>query len=852
MDSGYQFISKILDEKYIIPKYQRGYRWSAENVTKLLEDIFEDRLFTGKSGAVDEEDAGVTFRNIAFNQNETNIPKIEFPKSPYCIQPLVVMPHKKNGNVIYDKEGKVESYDVIDGQQRLTTISLICAALNEVCLIKDIKKTNIEYESRTDSECYLQSFYDQSKYNKKEDYIDYLYMNQAFKTAKKFFKEKLDKFNENEDIKKPYAKYLYQVICHNTQFIWYEPKEGMDPQKVFAHFNTGKIELTNAELIKALFMNPANYTNGSTVSGDLKNLITAKQINIAEKWDEIERMFHDRDFWAFMPHPNQFNENAEDFSTRIDVLFEFLVMNLESPPKKAENYIKSRAKDTSDKYIFNKIDEWIKNQQRNKSAEKAIEDCWRNLTDIYSGFKELFADEKMYNVVGLYTYICNLDDTKVHGLSEDKYIYLSVYATLRAVLNQPKDVRLGFIKNKLKDEVFGNKEIAEYIKEVKYKDNKPSNIIKMLLFYNVALSCNARNTKEKFNFVQNTEYKWEREHIFAENTNIDSITDKQKLNILKSLSTDSYVEYVKYLFDIKENYTITNGDGKAETKTPEEILNITDDTKKEYTKQNRNGFEKLESVIGIRENAEKLLAEYKHDKVEKLKSILSSEAEDSVLRFCEYRQTYSDFEYEIEISDEDIKNQFQKEKNFIICDFELKYTSKYDKQTTSEWLKFLKDEDVGYYSKIRDEVKEQYKEKLNSAVNELDQIQDELDPIIISTLNLNIDFLKKDIDKYFKEKFVNNLNDNHMGNFTLLTGGSKNKDSSGQNQRVSDSIYKEKRKIIMDGYKAGEFFHQGTLLVFTDAHTDADVLNEFWLPDSRYSYLKFMIGTIEKFFNVRR
>lgn len=75
-------INEIIKEKFLIPSYQRGYRWEKRQVTELLDDIWE------------------------FSQQERK--KDEF----YCLQPIVV---KKNG----------DKWEVIDGQQRLTTIYII-------------------------------------------------------------------------------------------------------------------------------------------------------------------------------------------------------------------------------------------------------------------------------------------------------------------------------------------------------------------------------------------------------------------------------------------------------------------------------------------------------------------------------------------------------------------------------------------------------------------------------------------------------------------------------------------------------------------------------------------------------
>ena len=76
-----QSIKELQNYKFLIPSYQRGYRWKDREITALLEDIWD-------------------FANAT---QEGNF---------YCLQPIVI---KQNG----------KKYNVIDGQQRLTTIFLI-------------------------------------------------------------------------------------------------------------------------------------------------------------------------------------------------------------------------------------------------------------------------------------------------------------------------------------------------------------------------------------------------------------------------------------------------------------------------------------------------------------------------------------------------------------------------------------------------------------------------------------------------------------------------------------------------------------------------------------------------------
>ena len=79
----------LLDKSFSVPFYQRGYRWEKQQVEDMLNDFLE---FVNKK---------------------------KKPGEFYCLQPVVVKQHN-------------DVYDLIDGQQRLTTIYLIMTYLESV------------------------------------------------------------------------------------------------------------------------------------------------------------------------------------------------------------------------------------------------------------------------------------------------------------------------------------------------------------------------------------------------------------------------------------------------------------------------------------------------------------------------------------------------------------------------------------------------------------------------------------------------------------------------------------------------------------------------------------------------
>jgi uncharacterized protein with ParB-like and HNH nuclease domain len=121
-----------IEGEFLVPAYQRGYRWKDE-VKTLLEDI----------------------GGLAEGQN-------------YCLQPVVV----KN---IGEKK-----YELIDGQQRLTTIFLI---LRYIKLLNVPFKLNfsIEYKTREASKEFLENI-NPEKLEIKPENMDEYFIIEAYKT----------------------------------------------------------------------------------------------------------------------------------------------------------------------------------------------------------------------------------------------------------------------------------------------------------------------------------------------------------------------------------------------------------------------------------------------------------------------------------------------------------------------------------------------------------------------------------------------------------------------------------------------------------------------------------------------
>ena len=323
-------VSELLGMKFFIPSYQRGYRWTEQQVKDLLEDIWD---FSKKK-------------------------KQEYVF--YCLQPLVVK--RKNEDVLNSIKAatsieEVEillkgSWEVIDGQQRLTTLFIILSVLEEKSLY------SIEYETRNDSKDFLKNI-DESK---KNENIDYYHIYQSKQTISSWF--------NNDEEKK--AKFK-NILLNSVKFIWYESVDE-DPIKVFTRLNIGKISLTNAELIKALFLNRSNF--GENDSEHLK----LRQQEIASEWDKIEYTLQNDEFWLFL------HEKGYDRPTRIDFIFDLIC---EQKPLGTFDNI-----GTDDYKTFRYFYEYFKSDSSN------IEDCWKEVKKYFQTFKEWFDDLELYHYIG--------------------------------------------------------------------------------------------------------------------------------------------------------------------------------------------------------------------------------------------------------------------------------------------------------------------------------------------------------------------------------------------------------------------------------------------------------------------
>lgn len=353
-------IAELRNMAFYIPAYQRGYRWTQRQVKDLLKDIFE---FSEK-----KEDAGI-----------------------YCLQPLVVV-KRTIGEPLIDEssimekirktdklsevrrilEASKEQWEVVDGQQRLTTIRLILEVLEYPRFYE------LEYETREDSAKFflsgirkiLNEIEGQSFDSKSEDNIDYYHIKQAVKL--------ICKWREGKDT----TRFL-NVLLNQVKFIWYEIHEENNPKEVFTRLNIGKISLTNAELIKALLLNKSNFDTEDY------SKVRLQQQEIAMEWDVIEYSLQSTEFWLFL------NKPGSESPTRIDFILDLICQ--EDMLQCKSTMDKEEMQTSDDLKTFRYFNHFFETQER---KEEALQTIWEKVKEIFQTLQEWFDDKELYHYIG--------------------------------------------------------------------------------------------------------------------------------------------------------------------------------------------------------------------------------------------------------------------------------------------------------------------------------------------------------------------------------------------------------------------------------------------------------------------
>lgn len=516
--------------KFLIPDYQRGYRWTRTQAKQMLDD-FHEFIQAGESDS-------------------------KVKDGYYCLQPVVVKPRTWTDS----EEKEIEGYEVIDGQQRLTTLYLLLTAL--FCKdsrnkddVAEFEMFSISYQTRSDSKEFLENIGEDDKRDEKAyECIDFYHINQVFET----FKTELDAYNKvgfdrsliklilGEDFIIPDDEdedYEYDDEgesnkdnrkidrARNVRIIWYEigSDEKATAEDIFTRLNIGKIPLTNAELIKASFLKESNFGKVTAVKEKEQKAqqlgIALQQNKIAEEWNEIEHKLQQEDFWYFL--------GASDFGKEYETRIEFIFDLMANWNKDAENY-----------HTFNDF----QNRLSQAGKKKAAENVWKTVKDYFRELEYWYNDRKLYHLIGFLIDCGELISSLMKLRFKTETNEEGEELTIRLKKDEFIEVIEDEVRKKMSD--------VTDLESISYPDSK---ITKILLLFNVLSVIESERADIKFPFDKYKKESWDKEHIASQ-------TDKDKSEVPNDNSDRiAWIDDMLYYFTGIREKDAKDEDGKALT-----------------------------------------------------------------------------------------------------------------------------------------------------------------------------------------------------------------------------------------------------------------------------------------------
>jgi uncharacterized protein with ParB-like and HNH nuclease domain len=321
-------------KKYIVPLYQRDYSWKEDN----WEDLWADILLAIESNSV----------------------------------------HYMGAIVLQNKGNK--TFNIIDGQQRLTTITIIALAC--IAKIKELATNNIDREANEERVKLLSSKFIGDKDPSSLTYFSKLSLNENNNTffqmyiltlktpdnlilrkfkdsdrlllkAYKFFQEKVSKYFEPNPKGENIAKFLNEVVAEKLMFIQIIVENELRAYAVFETLNSRGVGLTVTDLLK-------NYLFSLVNEIDL--------LHIRSQWNRIVDTVGLDNFPVFLRH--------YWISRNKLVRQEYLYKNI-------------RAKIQNAEHLFFLLEELEKNAELYVALNNSADELWRGNKEIKKRIKEL-------------------------------------------------------------------------------------------------------------------------------------------------------------------------------------------------------------------------------------------------------------------------------------------------------------------------------------------------------------------------------------------------------------------------------------------------------------------------------
>lgn len=389
-------ISQIFENTYKIPLYQRNFAWEGTEVEKLLQDIY-----------------------LSFITNR---------KSNYFVGSLTTL-KRRNGE-----------YEVIDGQQRLTVLSLITRILNNHEESSLFKVQKLFYDSRPEVDSFLNNFYKDPDFVDKENSPLTFRFKDAVDTI---YDTKLDTrgFDNNACIEnKEWKEFVNfkKYFEENVILVCVEIPEDTDVASYFEIMNNRGAQLQDHEIIKARLMSKIKSKDGSGFDLD-------KQRLFALVWDACSQMdCHVQENFNAPLRRKLFSTNYDSFKWDVDEAIEGMNEELDeqdvvgsdsfNEPKSINDLIDDDK--LYRKYLSEALEEESDNHKENEDSEEikfySIIDFPNFLMHVFKTYYETEESISLHDKYLIMTY--NLLEKK--GLLSDPMDFVKKLLWCRTVFDR--------------------------------------------------------------------------------------------------------------------------------------------------------------------------------------------------------------------------------------------------------------------------------------------------------------------------------------------------------------------------------------------------------------------------------
>lgn len=418
-------------DKFHIAAYQRGYKWGSDEygaVTILMNDLWD------------------AFK--AFQNQE---------RKEYYLQYITL---KKNSDNRY--------LEIIDGQQRLTTLSILLSIFSLKLDIENIANDKLDYAIRKNF--FIKHIYDrnnlsallQLKWNDKNGLIfldgevinnqDVYYLYKAAMKINEFCSDSRVSGN---------VQLFYDFVLNNVKII-VNAVDHISSEKVFSNLNSNKVPLTEAELIKGLLLTKFSRLHQSEEGKKHFREILEMRLSLGRQWDEMAR-------WSNKPEIKSFFFKGEEGMNSLLNLVAIL-----------NGYHAEKKVDPNDYPLFNFY---------HKLGKTKL--IYEQLLSTYFVLNDWFDDNKTYNLLGYLFFVKN------SGRKIKDYINKKDFT---------KSKLLDSLKSEVKSQIPKNPEL------LLYSNSQDNEIHRTLLALNVF----ADGINKRFDFHRFIVERWTLEHIFPQ------------------------------------------------------------------------------------------------------------------------------------------------------------------------------------------------------------------------------------------------------------------------------------------------------------------------------------------------